>query len=141
MKRLAITMAAVSLTLVACAQDEEPALEASPPAATSAPAAAQINDKGTKTFTSQDVSLELELDNFYFEPTFIKLPGDSTVTAELHNEGDVEHTFTSPALDIDEEVEPGARKEVEITIGAETRYEFYCRYHKDQGMRGAFMPH
>lgn len=140
MKKLAILLAAFALVFVACSESEEPALEGTPPPEETA-AAADINDKGTKTFTSTDVELELELDNFYFEPTFIKLPGGSTVKVELFNEGDVAHTFTIDGLDIDEELQPDARKEIEIDIGTETRYEFYCRFHGDQGMRGAFMPH
>jgi plastocyanin len=140
MRKLAILFATFALVFVACSQNEEPALEGSPPPEATSTAAA-INDKGTKTFTTQDVSLELELDNFYFEPTFIKLPGGSKVKLELFNEGSVAHTFTSEALGVDEELQPDARKEIEVDIGTETQYEFHCRFHGDQGMRGAFMPH
>ncbi len=140
MKKLVVVLAVVALAGVGCAQDEEPTVqEPTSPAATETPA--EVNDEGTATFTSEDVELEIELDNFYFKPTFIKLPGEATVKAELHNEGSATHTFTSDALGVDEELEPGAAKEVEISIGTKTRYEFYCRFHQDQGMRGAFQPH
>jgi uncharacterized cupredoxin-like copper-binding protein len=139
MRRLAIVLAVVAFAAVACSNEEPTVTEPSAAPTSAAPAA--INDHGTKSFTSENFSAELELDNFYFSPTFIKSPGGGTATLELHNEGDAEHTFTSPTLNIDEELEPGARKTIEVKIGAESRYEFYCRYHKDRGMRGAFQPH
>jgi plastocyanin len=142
MRKLAIVLAAVALAVPACSQNESPTLEGSPPPeeTTSAPSSA-VNDHGTKTFTSQQFELELELDDFYFEPTYIKSPGSATAKIELHNEGSATHTFTIDALNIDEELAPDATKSITVNIGTETRYEFYCRFHGDQGMRGAFMPH
>ncbi|HYZ91217.1 MAG TPA: cupredoxin domain-containing protein [Actinomycetota bacterium] len=139
MRKLPIVLAAVALAVPACAQNESPTLEGSPPPEETSSAA--VNDHGTKTFTEQEFEAELELDNFYFEPTFIKSPGDAKATLELHNEGSVPHTFTVDALNIDEELEPDATKTITVEIGTETRYEFYCRFHRDQGMSGAFMPH
>ncbi|MEX2395172.1 MAG: cupredoxin domain-containing protein [Actinomycetota bacterium] len=136
----------VTLFSFACAQDEPTVPEAPDvtPEATGSPAASgelEYNDEGTETFTEQDFDVEMALDNFYFEPTFIKSPGDATAMITLTNEGDVAHTFTSDALDFDEELQPGDSKEIEVAIGTETRYEFYCRFHQGQGMRGAFQPH
>jgi plastocyanin len=103
------------------------------------------NDHGTKTFTEQTFTVEVEMDNegadFYFEPTFIKSPGGATATVKLHNEGDIQHTFTVDDLDVDEELGPDEEKTITVEIGTGTRYEFYCRFHTGQGMRGAFQPH
>jgi plastocyanin len=142
--RKLVALAAVAVLIgVGCAQEEDDlAASPSPEAtATQGPASTAVNDHGTKTFTDESFSAEIELDNFYFEPTFIKSPGDATAKIELHNEGSATHTFTVDALDVDEQLEAGATKEVTVVIGTETRYEFYCRFHKDQGMRGAFQPH
>lgn len=141
MRKLVIVLAMFALTAGACSQNEEPALEGSPPPEETTSAPAAVNEHGTKTFTSESFELELELDNFYFEPTYIKSPGGATAKIELHNEGTTNHTFTVPGLNVDEELAPDATKSIEVNIGTETRYEFYCRFHKDQGMRGAFMPH
>jgi plastocyanin len=136
----------MALAPIGCAQDE-PALEGSPEptAATALPtqeaASPGINDRGTETFTTETFELDLELDDFYFEPTFIKSPGAASASIELKNEGTVAHTFTAPDLGIDEELEPGTSKAIDVQIGTETRYEFYCRFHRDQGMQGAFQPH
>lgn len=139
MRKLVVIAAVMCLAVAGCATNEEPTVQNEPTDTPSETAA--VNDHGTKTFTTETFETELELDNFYFEPTTIKAPGGSKATLELFNEGDVEHTFTVDALEIDEELEPEARKTIEVELGTETRYEFYCRYHGDQGMRGAFSPH
>jgi plastocyanin len=146
MRRLVLILVVLGAVASGCAQDD-PALEGEPDATTEATAPSEdsgeieYNDHGTKSFTTESVDLEMELDDFYFEPTFVKLPGDATIQLTLHNEGDAAHTFTSDTLDIDQEVGPGTTKEVELPVGTETRYEFWCRFHKGQGMRGAIQPH
>ena len=145
MRRHVLVLAVTGLVAIGCAQDD-PALEGEPTEtteATDAPASGDIkyNDHGTESFTTESVKLEMELDSFYFEPTFVKLPGDATIQLTLNNESDAPHTFTSDTLDIDQEVAAGETKEVELPVGTETRYEFYCRFHQGQGMRGAIQPH
>jgi plastocyanin len=150
MRKLALAASILLLAVfAACGSDSgESNTVATPPddyGTTSEPAAsgaqAEINDKGTKTFTDEAFEVELELDNFYFEPTFIKSPGGSTATMKLHNEGTVQHNFTVEGLDIDQDLGPGEEKTLTVEIGTETRYDFFCKFHKDQGMRGAFQPH
>lgn len=143
MKELMVVLAVIALAGVGCAQDEEPTLSEPSPEATETATgtAAEVNEHGTKTFTESSFETELELDDFYFEPTYIKAPGGSTATLELFNEGSATHTFTIDALNVDEELEPEARTTIEVELGTETRYEYYCRFHRDQGMRGAFQPH
>jgi plastocyanin len=153
MRKLALAASFVLLFAMGCANNSaEDNTVATPPSeyeSSASPAAsgaeAKINDHGTKTFTTEAFEVEIEQDNegsdFYFEPTFIKSPGDATATVKLHNEGDIQHTFTIDALDIDEELAPDEEKTVEVKLGTETRYEFYCRFHEGSGMRGAFQPH
>lgn len=137
MRKLLVVLAALVFVGAACSE-ESGVVGTEPPEAT---ATAVINDHGTETFTSEAFEVELELDDFYFEPTFIKAPGESTAMLRLHNEGGAQHTFTIDDLEVDETLEPGATKEITVELGTETRYEFYCRFHADQGMRGAFQPH
>ena len=149
MRKIVIACALFGLVAFGCAAEEEPTVT-DPEAtseATSSPqespqgSPAEYNDEGTETFEDTTFEVEVELDDFYFKPTFIKSPGGATATLKLHNEGEATHTFTVDALDVDEELEAGATKEIEVEIGTETRYEFYCRFHQGQGMRGAFQPH
>jgi uncharacterized cupredoxin-like copper-binding protein len=155
MRKLALVLSTLVLVaLAACGNDAgDTNTVATPPSdygTDESPAAsgeeAAINDHGTKTFTEQAFTVEVEMDNegtedFYFEPTFIKSPGGATATVELHNEGSIQHTFTIDDLDVDEELAPGEEKTITVDIGTETRYEFSCRFHEGRGMRGAFQPH
>jgi len=93
------------------------------------------NDHGTKPATND---MEIELDDFYFAPTYIRATAGQRVTVELHNEGQAPHTFTSNGLgNIDEQLAPGARKTITITASAGGAAVFYCRFHQSQGMQGA----
>lgn len=143
MSKLAVVLAILALSLSGCVRgDPEDAGTPAPVETTAeAPADGAVNEHGTETFTDEEFDLALELDNFYFEPTYIKAPGGATATIELHNEGAAPHTFTIDDLEVDEELQPDESKTIEVELGTETRYEFYCRFHGDQGMRGAFMPH
>jgi plastocyanin len=145
MRKLALAASVALLIVVGCGDGtggEDQTVATAPAEDTASPAGSPtINEKGTETFTTEEFDVELELDNFYFDPTYIKSPGESTATITLHNEGDVQHTFTVDDLDVDEELAPDEEKEITVQIGTETRYEYYCRFHEGQGMRGAFQPH
>jgi uncharacterized cupredoxin-like copper-binding protein len=41
------------------------------------------------------------------------------------------------ALDINQEVQPGAKAEIKVMAPASGDAAFYCRFHKDNGMQGA----
>jgi plastocyanin len=79
---------------------------------------------------------EVELDDNYFQPKTIQgKPGD-TITLELKNEGSAEHNFTIDGQSVDQDVEPGDEAEVDITIPQSGSVQFYCKYHKAEGMTG-----
>jgi plastocyanin len=75
-----------------------------------------------------------KLDDFYFEPKTVTIKRGEKVTLTLHNEGQVEHTFTIKGLGIDEEVEPGKSKTVTIEGKQPGTYDLICKYHEQ--MRG-----
>lgn len=78
----------------------------------------------------------LELDDFYFEPTVLEGKPGQKMTIELENEGENEHNFSIDSQGIDEDVEPGDKTEVEVTLPKAGQVSFYCKYHKGQGMAG-----
>jgi plastocyanin len=100
-------------------------------------AGVEANDHGTKQVEDSGKT-EVELDDFYFEPTVLEGEPGQTVTLELKNEGQNEHTFTVDSLDVDVEVQPGDETEVDITIPKSGAVSFYCQFHKNMGMAGAF---
>jgi plastocyanin len=97
-------------------------------------AGVQANDHGSKSVSGES---EVELDDFYFEPTVLKGRAGSQVTLELKNEGSAEHNFTIDSQGIDKEVEAGEDAKVSVTIPQSGEISFYCKYHKSMGMAGA----
>ena len=96
----------------------------------------KANNHGTKSVESS-VKTEVELDDFYFEPTVLQGSQGKKVELELKNEGNVEHSFTVDSQGIDKELEPGDEGEVTVTIPKSGAISFYCKYHKSSGMAGA----
>ena len=99
-----------------------------------------VNNHGTKDLSAKGQSLEFELeqDDFYFEPTFIKSIAGAKVKAEIKNEGKTSHTFTIESLGVDVELSPGMKKEVEFILPGSGAVNFICRFHRSQGMQGSF---
>lgn len=110
----------------------------SPPAATDAPVAidGSVNDHGTVTLGA-DGRVAIEAGDLFFEPTYIRASGGEDVTVRVINRGDVQHTFTTDG-GIDEVLDPGAERTVELVLPSDTSVVFYCRFHRSAGMQGAF---
>ena len=100
----------------------------------------KVNDEGTKDISGDGdkTELEMELDDDSFSPTFIKAAPGATVTVQLENEGDDPHTFTLDDGSVDQQVEPGAKASVEVTIPDDGVLRFSCNFHGTMGMQGAF---
>jgi plastocyanin len=92
------------------------------------------SDHGTKSFASG--SGELELDDFYFQPTTVQGKPGQTVTLELKNEGKTEHNFSISAQHVDKDIEAGESDTVKVKVPKSGTVQFFCSYHKSQGMVG-----
>jgi plastocyanin len=96
----------------------------------------KTNNHGTKAVKGS--SIEVEQDDYYFEPTFIKAQPGATVTLELKNEGKSLHNFSISGLNIDQDVNPGQKMNVSVTVPATGNLVFFCKYHQtSNGMQGA----
>ena len=93
------------------------------------------NNKGTKDVSGDET--EVEMDDFYFEPTIIKAEPGSEFKVELFNESNNLHNFSVDDQDIDQDVAAGENFDVMVTVPDSGQLEFYCKYHKAQGMVGA----
>jgi plastocyanin len=96
-----------------------------------------VTDKGTQTVSGS--TLKLEADDFYFKPTFIDAKPGTKLTVTIENEGQNTHTFTIDSAKVDEEMSPGKDATVTVTVPSSGNLNFYCRFHRGQGMQGAIV--
>jgi plastocyanin len=82
-------------------------------------------------------TIEMEMDDDYFEPTVLKGPAGATVTIELQNEGFHPHNFSVPGQRIDLNCGVRAHGEVELAFPRSGVLLFTCKYTATSGMRGA----
>jgi plastocyanin len=131
MRKVFVLVVVAALTLVACGGDDDSS-------GSNAPVQLQgtVNDKGTKTVSG---SVTVEADDFYFKPTFMEAQPGSKLSLEIENEGNETHTFTIDSAKIDETIDPGKKAEVEVTVPSSGDFNFYCRFHRSQGMQGAIV--
>jgi plastocyanin len=93
------------------------------------------NNHGTKDVSGAD-DADLELDDFYFEPTVLTGDPGQKITLELENEGSATHNFSLDEQKVSQDVDPGAQAEVEVTFPKSGTLLFYCKYHTSSGMNG-----
>ena len=94
------------------------------------------NDHGTKDVSGM-TTVEVEMDDFYFDPTILKGTAGQQITLELKNEGSALHNFTQTDQGLDQDVQPDGTQEVTVTFPQSGQLEFFCKYHKGSGMVGA----
>jgi plastocyanin len=93
------------------------------------------NNKGTEDVSGKDEA-EVEVDDFYFNPTVIKGAPGAQIKLELDNESQTLHNFTLADQNIDKDIPPGAKEDVTVTFPQSGFLEFFCKYHKASGMVG-----
>ena len=99
-------------------------------------AGVKANDHGAKA-VEDNGKTEVELDDYYFEPTVLEGKPGEKITLELKNEGQTEHSFTIDSQGVDQDIQPGDEAEVDVTIPKSGVVSFYCKFHKSSGMAGA----
>jgi plastocyanin len=97
----------------------------------------KVNNKGTAS--ARGSAIEIEADDFFFDATFIRATKDQTVSVTVKNEGSATHTFTADDGSFDEQVSPGEKATLEVTIPSNGKpVAFHCDFHASSGMKGAF---
>ncbi|MBT2605034.1 cupredoxin domain-containing protein [Bacillus sp. ISL-53] len=81
-------------------------------------------------------SIEVELNDDFFNPEVITIPNGTATTLILKNKGKKEHTFTVEKLGIDAEIQAGKEKTITVQPKQPGTYELICRYHFQEGMVG-----
>lgn len=81
-------------------------------------------------------TIEIDLNDDYFNPKVITIANGTTTTVILKNKGKKKHTFTVEKLGIDTEIQPGMEKTITMSPKQPETYDLICRYHFQEGMVG-----
>jgi plastocyanin len=135
--RLLAVAATVMLLAAACGGDDSESTSTGSNEAPLVSLNGTVNNHGNKDLGSA-TKLEVELDDLYFAPTFVKAKPGSEVEISLKNEGETQHTFTIDETKTNVEVAPGKSGNVKVKLPASGALAFYCSFHRASGMQGAF---
>ena len=92
-------------------------------------------DHGTKDVRKLS-KLELEADDYYFGPTFLRGNPGQRLTLMMENEATTLHNITIPSLGIDKDIPPKGKVRVDVTFPASGVLTFSCKFHGPLGMAG-----
>jgi plastocyanin len=93
------------------------------------------NDHGAKDVTGM-TSLDVEADNFYFEPTVLKGTPGQHLTLTIKNSTGTEHNFTLSSQNVSKDLDANKAETVSLTFPSSGTVSFFCVYHKNKGMAG-----
>jgi len=92
-------------------------------------------DHGTKDVRKLS-KLELEADDYYFGPTFLRGNPGQKLTLMIENEVSTLHNITISALGIDKDIPPKGKVQLNVTFPASGVLTFSCKFHGPLGMAG-----
>jgi plastocyanin len=133
-RKLLTSLAVVAASLVpATAALAATSAKASPPPVK---LSGKVNVHGTGTATAGAVTIDQH--DYFFSPTFVKVPaGVTSVSVTVTNMGQALHSFTVPAASISSDIQPGSSMTFTVPVSG-GGVLFYCRFHRQLGMQGAF---
>src|SRR2546426_1189130 len=83
--------------------------------------------------------LELEADDYYFSPTFLRGRPGQKLTLLVESEASTLHNISIPALGIDRNIPPKGKVEVNVTFPSSGVLAFFCKFHGALGMNGQLL--
>jgi YVTN family beta-propeller protein len=95
-------------------------------------------DHGTKDARNLSKQ-ELEADDYYFSPTFLRGRPGQTLTLLVENEAGTLHNVSIPALGIDKDIPPKGKVQVDVTFPASGTLALSCKFHGPLGMNGQLL--
>jgi YVTN family beta-propeller protein len=121
-----------------------------PRAAAPAAVTPVAQQKGAKSVTiagvaytdhgSRDISalrvVEMEADDYYFGPTFLRGKPGQRVRLRIENESGTLHNITIAGQQIDRDILPKQTIEVDVMLPASGTLTFSCKFHGPLGMNG-----
>jgi YVTN family beta-propeller protein len=97
-----------------------------------------FSDHGTAVATER-VKLNVEVDDYYFAPTFLRGKPGQKLMLEVQNGSGTLHNFSIPELQLDKNIPPKSNVMVEVTFPQAGALHFFCKFHTAIGMNGALL--
>ena len=97
-----------------------------------------FSDHGTKDVKGQG-ELDLEADNYYFEPTFLRGTPGQKIKLEIKNDSATLHNFSIPKQYVDVNIPRKGKVVVEITFPSSGVVAYFCKFHVSRGMNGELL--
>ena len=97
-----------------------------------------FSDHGTKDVKGQG-ELDLEADNYYFEPTFLRGTPGQKLKLEIENTSSTLHNFSIAEQHIDVDIPRKGKAVVEVTFPPSGVVVFFCKFHQSRGMNGELL--
>jgi plastocyanin len=135
--RMLAVAAAMALLAIACGGDDSDTTSTASNEPPLVALSGNVSNHGTKDIGTA-TKVDVQLDDLFFAPTFIKAKPGSAVEISLKNDGEALHTFTIDEPKTNVEVAPGKSGSVKVTMPATGALAFYCNFHRASGMQGAF---
>jgi YVTN family beta-propeller protein len=82
------------------------------------------------------VEVRIEADDYYFAPTFLHGQPGQRLTLSVENKSGTLHNLSISELQIDHDIPPQGRMNVEITFPSSGSVRFFCKLHAAMGMKG-----
>ena len=95
-------------------------------------------DHGTKDVRTVS-KLELEADDYYFSPTFLRGKPGQKLTLVVESEAGTLHNLSIPALGIDKDIPPKGKAQLTVTFPVSGELAFFCKFHGSLGMNGQLL--
>jgi YVTN family beta-propeller protein len=93
------------------------------------------SDHGTKDVRNVS-KLELEADDYYFSPTFLRGNPGQKLTLLVENEASTLHNINIPSLGVDKDIPPKGKVQLDLIFPASGVLAFSCKFHGPLGMNG-----
>jgi plastocyanin len=81
--------------------------------------------------------VEITMKDFSYVPPKLRGSVGAPIEVTLKNTGKTAHTFTIDEFNVDTEVAAGEETKVMVLPPEPGEFNYYCRFHKEQEMRGA----
>src|SRR5215467_5532635 len=98
----------------------------------------RYDDHGTKDVRNLS-RLELEADDYYFSPTFLRGKPGQKLTLLVESEASTLHNISISSLGIDKDIPPKGKVQFEVTFPASGVLAFTCKFHGPLGMNGQLL--